>query len=220
MTRVRLLSLCSLALASACVEPVEIPQEAVENPAGAGVDQNAGKSSTFGGDPNKARWSVKAGEGVELSGTFAYAGEKSGRYRMDFRQEAGSAAPALVHTMELKAPGPWTTRAPVDAGEVFIVAFIDVDNDGPNKGDPGGINASPIIVGSEDVTDVVLEVKDDPDETVFNPRLRHPPPEPPSGGTPPEGTPPDPAQEGAPGGPPPPPLEGSPGAPAPVQPPG
>ena len=222
-TRPTMLLLGLLAL-TGCPEPVEVPASPDGSPgggeAGAG-GPGTGPATPGGNAPDQARWSVKAGEGVELSGTYAYEGSKTGKFRMDFRTvPEGSSPPALVHTLELSGPGEWKTRAPVDAGPIDIIAFIDVDGDGPTSGDPGGMTAEPVVVGSEDISGVVITVSDEADESIMNPRARWrggedgegqpsgpatpeggSPDGPPPDGPPPDGPPPDgPPPEGAPAG--------------------
>jgi hypothetical protein len=217
---------CFIGLAG-CPEPVPVPGAGTGDAAGgagAGPDGGpggVGAPDPGGNSPNQARWAVKQGEGVTLSGTFAYEGVKTGKYRMDFRATPENGGPpGLVHTLELQGPGEWTTSAPKNAGKVDIIAFIDVDGDGPTEGDPAGATPDPIEVLEAPIADISIPVTDEPEEWVTNPRAKWPDQAPPNNdetqpGTPPEGmTPPSEgapppegaegsAPEGAPGGTPP-----------------
>ena len=95
---------------------------------------------------------------VKIGGTIDYAGEISGRIRLDFLTQEGIAAPALVHTAELTSLGDWSEEVPKEYGALHIVAFIDKDGDGPNAGDPA--TKTEIEVGAEDVTGVDLVLQD------------------------------------------------------------
>ncbi len=176
--------------------------------------------------PDDARFKVGKGEGVEVAGTFEYAGTKTGQLRLDFLTMEDGQPPRLVHTKELTKAGKWSVRVPADYGSLYIVAFIDQAGDGPGGDDPAAATAEPVKVGKEDVTDVLLALSDEPELGVFTPggSPNSPPPGepapgepapgeqapdgPPPDGPPPEGPPPDgpppdgPAPEGAPGGPP------------------
>ena len=219
-----------------CPEPVPVPGASTGDAAGgpgAGTGPDGGPAGVGapdpgGNSPNQARWAVKQGEGVTLSGTFAYGGAKTGKYRMDFRATPENGGPpGLVHTLELQAPGEWTTSAPKNAGKVDIIAFIDVDGDGPTTGDPAGATAEPIEVLEAPIADIAIILSDEPEEWVTNPRAKWPDQAPPNDesqpGSAPEGmTPPadgDPgasgaAPEGAPGGAAP---EGAPGGTPPAE---
>lgn len=119
--------------------------------------------------PNDARWSVKTGEGIKLSGSFEYAGEKTGSKRLDFQKVTdGLGAPALAHTLEVRGGSEWAVEAPKNAGTIQIVAFIDADNNGPSDGDPGFLSET-ITIGEEDITEVVLTLTDDFDMGVLRP---------------------------------------------------
>lgn len=215
------LGLCALVLALAtagCPDP---------NPTGsygAAEGQGTGPATADGGTggpapsspgatrPNDARFKVAKDEGVELSGTFEYSGDKTGQLRLDFLTMEDGQPPRLVHTKELTKKGPWSVRVPKDYGNLYVVAFIDQAGDGPGGDDPAAVTEA-VSVGAEDVTGVTLALSDDPDLGLFTPggAPNSPPPGEPAPGEPapgepaPDGPPPDgPAPDGPPpDGPPP-----------------
>lgn len=197
-----------------------------------GADQGA--LSQGATQPNDARFQVKPGDGVLLSGTFDYTGTATGNFRLDFLAREENGPPKLVHTLELKGPGPWKVTAPKEFGGLYIVAFIDRGGDGPSADDPAGRTPEPVVIGSEPINDIVLAVTDQADLGELTPGGADGPPPPPpdmpqgaAGGPPPggegtpEGGPPpsmptpeggDPAAGPAPGGAPPPEGGGAAGA--------
>ncbi len=113
---------------------------------------------------------VEEGQGVILSGTVSYEGDSTGTVRVDFLRPPGKGQlPGAVHTLALDAPGDWTVEAPKDFGELIIVSFIDVNNDGPSRGEPKVVLDPPMKVEGEPVTGIELTIQDDWDE-------KHPPP--------------------------------------------
>lgn len=150
--------LVSLFVLVGCPDPSPMPLEGDAAP-GAAAPGPAGAGAPAAQDPNASQWSVAAGEGAALDGTFTYSGAVAGRLRIDFQRVEGSQPPQLLHTMEIKALGPWTVEAPKGAGAVRVMAFIDTSGDGPTKGDPGAI--ADITVGDAPVTGIALELKDD-----------------------------------------------------------
>jgi len=154
--------------------------------------------------PDDARFKLGPDEGVGMTGTLSYAGEKTGRLQLDFLARDPDQPPRLVHTVQMKGPGPWTTRVPKDYGPIYVVAFIDIDGDGPSATDPAAATMEPVVVGGEDLTGVDLTLSDTPDLGELTPGGGGKPPQP--EGPPADGAPaPDaaPAPEGAPGGTPP-----------------
>lgn len=151
---------CAVAVLVGCPDPTPMPLEGDAAPGtGPGTAGPAGGGAPAAQDPNASQWSVAAGEGVALDGTFAYTGAVSGRLRIDFQRVEGAQPPQLLHTMEIKALGPWSVEAPKGAGAVRVMAFIDTSGDGPTKGDPGAI--ADITVGESAVSGITLELKDD-----------------------------------------------------------
>jgi hypothetical protein len=154
--------------------------------------------------PDDARFKLGPDEGVAMGGMLSYAGDKTGRLQLDFLTRDPDQPPRLVHTVQLKGPGPWTTRVPKDYGPIYVVAFIDIDGDGPSATDPAAATLEPVVVGAEDLTTVDLTLSDAPDLGELTPGGGGKPPQP--EGPPADGAPsPDaaPAPEGAPGGTPP-----------------
>lgn len=119
--------------------------------------------------PENAKFDVVAGEGVMISGTFDYAGAKTGTYKIDFltRKEGGPID--LAASLTLDKPGPFSIEAPKNYGEVYAVAFVDEGNDGPTKTDPAGMTKEPLKVADAALTDVKIEVSDSPDLGDFTP---------------------------------------------------
>ena len=194
----------------------------VASSGGPGSAGPGGAGGPAGTRPDDARFKVGEGEGVELSGSFLYEGEASGRMQIDFLTQEEGGPPRLVHTLQVDKPGPWKTRAPTNYGELHVVAFIDKEGDGPSSDDPAAKSDGPITIADADVTDVELKLSDDPELGTFTPggsgqpngepQPDGPPPDgpppdgpppdgPPPDGPPPDGPPPDgAAPEGAPGG--------------------
>lgn len=140
-------------------------------------------------NPNDARFSIVPGNSVTLSGTFRYEGESAGNYRIDVQKKEGSAAPMLVHAVEIDKPGDFAIEIPKNYGTILLLGFVDINSDGPSGDDPSGYSDSHILVGEEDITGVVLEV------ALGNPLQTPPPPGgPPAGG----GSPTEPPSEDVP----------------------
>ena len=198
------------ALAVACPDP---------NPTGAyteagggavvagssGAASGGGSSAPSGTRPNDARFKVGDGEGVQLTGTFQYEGEASGRMQIDFLTQENGGPPRLVHTVQVDKLGEWKTRAPKNYGTLHIVAFIDKQGDGPSSDDPAAKSDGPEAIAEEDISGLDLVLKDDPDLGTFTPggggqANGEPPPDGPAAdGPPPDGPPPDgPPPDGAP----------------------
>ena len=113
---------------------------------------------------------VEEGQGVMVSGTVKYEGDKTGTYRMDFLRPPGEGQrPGAVHTMSIEGQGEWSVEVPKDFGELAIVAFVDVNDDGPSPDEPKVVLEKPIEVGSEPITGIEMVVQDDWD-------LNHKPP--------------------------------------------
>jgi len=145
---------------------------------------------------------------VTLSGTLSYAGTQQGQLRVDFLGVGQSGG--LKHTEILPTAGTWTVKAPVDAGPVQVVAFVDIAGDGPSTSDPAGRTQDAVQIGSADISGIDIVLSDTPELGDLTPGAPPPNMVPPSeGGPAPEGTAPP---AGAPpvGGPPP--AQGSPPA--------
>ncbi len=153
-----------------------------------------GAGAAGGGRPDQARFSVAEGEGVEISGTFEYAGSATGSHRIDFLTMDTDGPPTLVHALSLDAAGPWSVEAPKNFGKVYIVAFIDKKGDGPSSDDPSGRIADQVEIGTKPVTGLTLTLKDDADLGNLTPGAAGPPE---GAGTPDAALPP--SEGGAPG---------------------
>ena len=126
--------------------------------------------------PADVLFKVEAGQGVTISGTVAYEGEKTGQLKLDFLNKNESGLPDLLHTMKLDAPGAWTVEAPKGLGEVYVISFIDQKDDGPSPDDPAGMTTEPLQVGEEPIADVTVTLSDEPDLGAFTPGAGGPPP--------------------------------------------
>ena len=211
------------AFAVACPDPN--PTGAYTEAGGGAVVSGSGgggaSSAPSGTRPNDARFKVGEGEGVQLTGTFQYDGDASGRMQIDFLTQENGGPPRLVHTVQVDKLGEWKTRAPKNYGTLHIVAFIDKQGDGPSSDDPAAKSDGPVAIAEEDITGLDLILTDEPDLGTFTPgggggqANGEPPPDgPPADGPPPDGPPPDgaPADGGSPapdGAPPQPGAEGS-----------
>ncbi len=158
-----------------------------------------------GGRPIAPGFQVTPGEGVKLTGSVAYAGTQTGTIKLDFlRNTNGGAMPDLVHSITLTAPGVWEVEAPKDAGEFWVVAFLDGNDNGPSMGEPAGRVKDAVKVGTAPVTGLDITLSDEPDLGDLKPGGGDggagKPGDPPPGGAPPGGAPPGGA---APGGAPP-----------------
>ncbi|MFT4979584.1 MAG: hypothetical protein ACI8S6_005496 [Myxococcota bacterium] len=195
----RVLMFCALASLMGCPEPgdVDFTNNTDEPTAEGGGQAGGSDASQPFSNPNDARFSVSPGEGVTLSGTFQYEGDITGSYRIDFQRKEGSTPPMLVHAIELEKAGEFSVEVPKGYGPILLLGFVDAKADGPTPDDPIGRTAEPILIGDEDVSGVILDVK-------LGNELNTAPPQPgrgPSAGEPSNsGTPPEGASEGAPEG--------------------
>ena len=124
-------------------------------------DASQGPPDQPGRPPADVAFQLGEGESVELSGVLRYAGDAEGAVRLDFLTLEEGQPPALAHTMGLDRPGGFEVEAPKGFGEVHVVAFIDLDGDGPSPGDPAG--TLKLEIGDEDLEDLELVLDDDPD---------------------------------------------------------
>ena len=124
-------------------------------------DASEGPPDQPGRPPADVAFQLGEGEAVELSGVLRYAGDAEGAIRLDFLTLEEGQPPALAHTMGLDRAGGFEVEAPKGFGEVHIVAFIDLDGDGPSPGDPAG--TVKLEIGDEDLGDIELVLDDDPD---------------------------------------------------------
>ena len=150
-------------------------------PPGAADGPGAGGAG-LGPPPAPEQFNVGEG-GVIVSGTVQYGGEKEGQVRLDFLRTEGDAPPHLLHVEKLDAIGAFEMRVPANTGPVTIVAFVDVDDDGPNSSDPAGM----VQVAIEEATISGLDIalSDTPDLGALTPG-NEPPPETEGSGSAPE----------------------------------
>lgn len=172
-----------------------------------------------GGRPKPTGFELVPGQGVKLGGTVTYSGSATGKLRIDLlRNPEGAPYPELMASIEMDKPGPWSIEVPKDYGDLSIIAFLDSDDNGPSAGEPRSAFTNAIKIGKTDVSDVVLEMSDNPKDEMGKgspaPGAGGPPPG--AGGAPPPGAPPAgaPPEGGAPAGAPP---EGAPPAGAPPE---
>ncbi len=115
------------------------------------------------GGPGATGFQVKDGDGVKISGTFSYSGEKTGAIRMDFLEiSEGAGGPRLAHVSTLEDYGEWSIDAPKNYGAIRLMAFVDQNGDGPSQDDPVLAWPEPIVIGDADVTGIDLALTDEP----------------------------------------------------------
>ena len=127
----------------------------------------------FGPPPAPEQFSVEEG-GVAISGTLQYTGDKKGQVRLDFLRTEGDAPPHLLHVEKLADLGAFEMRVPANTGPVTVVAFVDVEDDGPNSTDPAGMVQ--LAIEEAAITDVAITLSDAPDLGALTPG-NEPPPE-------------------------------------------
>ena len=133
---------------------------ATSSPAPAASDPGATR-------PDDARFKVNPGEGVTISGTFTYPGTRKGLMRIDLLQIPEGTPPRLVHTLELKTTGEWKVAAPKGFGDLYLMAFIDQNRDGPSPDDPAAV--AKVTIANDSIPNVSLALSDEPDLGPFAP---------------------------------------------------
>ncbi len=139
------------------------------SPAAGGVPPPPGQDARQGegGEAGTKRvepkgWGDAGKDGVRLAGTMTYAGTRTGTLRIDFLKASKTGGmPSLEHTLTPPALGPWEVVAPKDAGTIVILAYIDLDENGPSPGEPKAITVDPVQVGGTPVTGLDLALLDD-----------------------------------------------------------
>ena len=107
---------------------------------------------------------IAPGTGVMLSGTTTYAGTKKGKVRIDvLSMKAGATMPGLVATKTVDAVGAWEVEIPKNAGDVHVVAFLDLADNGPDATDPAGRTKDPVKMAEAAVGGVSVEILDSAD---------------------------------------------------------
>jgi len=147
------------------------PSDGAPGPAqpNASAGGEAGDGAGGGTAPTpRGNWNASAEEGVTLSGTLHYAGSKEGAVRVDFLNSAQMGG--LQATLPLDKLGTWSIVAPKDAGPIYVVAFIDVDRDGPTASDPAGMTKDPVQIGGKAIDGIEITLLDAPDLGEFTPQ--------------------------------------------------
>ncbi len=152
----------------ACLDP-EAPPAEVGTAPGATPPPPSGQEGAPGGDNGGANTppptfeipTIEPGTGVKLSGTTTYAGTKTGKVRIDvLSMKAGATMPGLVATKTVDAVGTWAIEIPKNAGDVHVVAFLDLANNGPDSTDPAGRTKDPVKMAEAAVGGVSVEILD------------------------------------------------------------
>jgi hypothetical protein len=99
--------------------------------------------------------------GVTISGSLSYEGSVKGQVRLDFLRTEGDGPPHLLHVEKLDDLGTFSMQVPSNTGPVTVVAFIDVDNDGPNSSDPAGLVQ--LAIEESTIANVSITLADSPD---------------------------------------------------------
>ena len=131
---------------------------------GGGVAAEDGRLPPGAGHDLPSEFDQPPGKSVKISGTVSYDGTHTGQIYVDFvKHEEGATPPSrVVHSQKLDALGPWEVLAPKNIGKIDIMAFIDLDSNGPNPGEPIGA-VHDLEVGEEPLVgvEIVLSEKDD-----------------------------------------------------------
>ena len=114
--------------------------------------------------PGATSFQVTPGSGVKLSGEVRYTGTKTGTLRLDFLRASAAQGsfPELLESLTMDKPGPFEVEAPKNTGLVGIVAYLDVDGNGPSAGEAAGTpGAGEIDIKDVPVTGIDIELKDE-----------------------------------------------------------
>jgi hypothetical protein len=111
--------------------------------------------------------------GVSISGTLAYEGSETGQVRIDFLRTEGDGPPHLLHVEKLDGLGAFSMQVPSNTGPVTLVAFVDVDDDGPNSSDPAGLVQ--LAIEEAAIENVTIALSDSPDLGALTPGNEPPP---------------------------------------------
>lgn len=140
-----------------------------------------------GNNPSSSSFAVKEGKGVEISGSARYGGEQGGTWRLDVLDLPDEGAPGLLLSQSIPDGGAFSFTAPQGYGEVHLVAFVDIDGDGPSGTDPAGTIA--VEIEGADIDGLSISLSDEPDLGKLTPNM--PGPHSGAGAPPPEGEPPE-----------------------------
>ncbi|MEE2750505.1 MAG: hypothetical protein VX519_03680 [Myxococcota bacterium] len=122
-------------------------------------------------DPKSTQFSVDAEEGLTLSGTLSYAGDKTGTVLLQVLTIAANQPPSLMHHEEFEAPTQFSLVAPKNLGSARLISFLDTDDNGPSATDPAAMMS--IEIGTEDLADLSLVLLDEPDLGDMTPGTDH-----------------------------------------------
>ncbi len=130
--------------------------------------------------PRHVALTILEGEGVTLSGAVSGPDSTEGVIRLDVVTLAPGKPPELVHQTTLAGLGDFEIALPVAFGEIHLVAYIDLDNNGPSKGELVATHA--LLVGDTALEGIRLELSSTTDLGPLAPGA----PPPPDAGPPPE----------------------------------
>jgi len=161
-----------------CPDPTTAADLGNPGPGGAapGAADGPGPHEADGGlgpPPAPDQFDVGAEGGISITGQLDYSGDREGQVRLDFLRTDGDAPPHLLHVEKLDNVGAFTMRVPANTGPVTIVAFVDVDNDGPSISDPAGLVQ--LAIEESPITSLTIELSDSPDLGALTPGNAPPP---------------------------------------------
>ena len=104
---------------------------------------------------------------VKIKGSLTYRGSAEGPMLVDI-MKAGAEKPTVLYNLALDKAGAFETTAPLDLGEVIIVAYLDKDENGPSKGDPAG-KSRVFTLGSDTISDINIILRDGVDLGKYKP---------------------------------------------------
>ncbi len=190
-------SLIPLAFLVACGSEAPAPTPPAAPPPAAGGDAGPPPAAA-GGDDNipeigrgqgempsmeeiqNQRFEVGASDGVKISGTVVYSGEKTGSILLQVvtlkadpdrslreNQQADKRYVNMLHSQTLNGPGNFELLVPKEIGPVSLVAFMDEANDGPTYSDPAGL--ADVEIKQAAVSSVQLSISDNADLGEFSP---------------------------------------------------
>lgn len=146
----------------ACPDPTTAAELGNPGPGGAAPGAPGGPGPTMDGPPPApGDFNVADGAGVVVSGTLTYEGTQTGQLRIEFLATEDDAPPRLLHVEKLESLGPFSVSTPPNTGPVALVAFLDVNGDGPSATDPAGL--SRIAIEETNLDGVTLVLSDSPD---------------------------------------------------------
>jgi hypothetical protein len=144
-----------------CPDPTTAADLGNPGPGGAAPGGNGTEGAPQGPPPEPGNFDLDDGAGVTVSGTLRYTGEAKGMVRIDVLKKEEDAPPQLLHVEKLDAAGAFSFQAPSNTGEVSLVAFVDVDEDGPSPTDPAG--RADIEIAEATVADLQIDLSDEPE---------------------------------------------------------